>query len=158
MPRYEGLDPALRAEVLDRDRHRCRWCGATNRPLDLHHVRYRRGFADDVASNLISLCRAHHSFVHGIKNGAGMTITKNVAQLVLFELVEKPGVTGSSLWRRLKRQWVMQGRCEKHGEEKDICQDCRWEGRMLVPACVECGNDDPAQGYDLCSDCLEATS
>lgn len=22
-------------------------------------------------------------------------------------------------------------------------------------ACVECGNDDPCEGYDMCSDCLE---
>lgn len=22
-------------------------------------------------------------------------------------------------------------------------------------ACVECGNDDPCEGYDLCSECLE---
>lgn len=25
-------------------------------------------------------------------------------------------------------------------------------------ACVECGNDDPCEGYDLCSDCLEMCS
>lgn len=24
------------------------------------------------------------------------------------------------------------------------------------PACAECGNDDPALGYFLCSDCMEA--
>lgn len=24
-----------------------------------------------------------------------------------------------------------------------------------VSACIECGNDDPCQGHDMCSDCLE---
>lgn len=22
-------------------------------------------------------------------------------------------------------------------------------------ACIECGNDDPCEGYEVCSDCLE---
>jgi hypothetical protein len=27
----------------------------------------------------------------------------------------------------------------------------------MSAACTECGNDDPTEGYDLCSDCLEAS-
>jgi len=27
---------------------------------------------------------------------------------------------------------------------------------MSYAACVECGNDDPCEGFDVCSDCLEA--
>lgn len=27
--------------------------------------------------------------------------------------------------------------------------------RGPAPACVECGNDDPTEGYVLCLDCLE---
>lgn len=27
-----------------------------------------------------------------------------------------------------------------------------------VGACVECGNDDPCEGFELCSDCLEEVS
>lgn len=123
MARYEGLDPRLKAEVRERDRHRCRWCGATNRGLDAHHIAYRRGFAYDVVENLISLCRAHHSFVHGIPNGAKQTITKHVAQMILLDLVDRPGATGSSLWRRYKRDWELSGRCE-HGNTPDTCPDC----------------------------------
>lgn len=122
MSRYEGLDTRLKKAVLERDRNRCRWCGVTNRPLDAHHIRYRRGFADDVIENLIVLCRADHSFVHGTPNGAGLTIAKSVAQKILFELTLNPGVTGSALWRRYKRSWALMGCCE-HGE-KDGCPDC----------------------------------
>lgn len=122
MNRYTGLPEGLRREVFARDNHRCRWCGATNRGLDIHHIRYRRGFSDDVLENLVSLCRAHHSFVHGTPNGAGHVISKHVAQLILRELLAKPGTTGSSMWRHRKRQWALQGLCE-HGES-DGCSDC----------------------------------
>lgn len=124
MSRYEGLDPELRRQVRTRDRDRCRWCGATNQGVDLHHIEYRRGVLQDVLENLICLCRVHHGFVHGSRNGAGMTISKQVAQQVLFHLVETPGLTGSAYWRRLKRAWAREGRCE-HGDESDTCSDCR---------------------------------
>ena len=168
MARYEGLPDSLRQEVLARDNHRCRWCGATNRGGDLHHIEYRRGFSYDRADNLITLCRAHHSFVHGTPNKAGQTITKKVAQQVLKHLIEHPGTTGSSVWRSLKRQWSMAGCCEAHGEKIDTCPDCRpmrgVSANLVIydeaqqffgGACVECGNDDPTEGYRYCSDCLE---
>lgn len=125
MPRYEGLDVRLRQEVLDRDGHRCRWCGATNRGADLHHIEYRRGFSYDRADNLISLCRLHHGFVHGIPLANGDRIVKSVAQLILKELVATPGVTGAALWRSHKARWVREGRCTTHGLETDMCLECR---------------------------------
>lgn len=62
--------------------------------------------------------------MHGIPNKARQTITKPVAQQVLRELVDRPGLTGSALWRTLKRQWALHGRCEQHGEPMDECLDC----------------------------------
>lgn len=100
MSRYEGLDPKLRKLVLDRDGWRCRWCGATNQGGDLHHIRYRRGAVDDVAENLITLCRSCHGFVHGATKRNGRSVTKEVAQEILFHLVSHPAVTGSSLLRK----------------------------------------------------------
>lgn len=121
---YQGIPEPLRQEVLTRDCFRCRWCGATNQGGDLHHIQYRRGYSYDRLDNLVTLCRPHHSFVHGIPNGAGQTITKKVAQRVLQDVISKPGVTGSSVWRALKRQWAAEGSCEKHGEPKNTCLDC----------------------------------
>lgn len=121
---YKGLPTALKRSVFERDGWRCRWCGVTNRGLDAHHIRYRRGEVDDVLENLISLCRAHHDFVHGGRAGNGATITKRVAQLVLQELVARPGLTGMALWRQWKRRWVLEGRCLEHGEAREACPDC----------------------------------
>lgn len=152
--RYTGIDARLESEVKERDRYRCRWCGATNRGVDLHHIEYRRGYSYDRLDNLICLCRLHHGFVHGTPAANGARITKDVAQQVLRTLVERPGTTGMSVWRSLKRRWALEGRCEKHGQKKDECLDCHWESRGHA-ACVECGNDLPSLGYDKCTDCLE---
>lgn len=124
MAKYTGIPDALRAEVYARDAHRCRWCGATNRGGDLHHIEYRRGYSYDVLVNLITLCRLHHGFVHGTPAKNGERVTKAVAQLVLKKLVDTPGLTGASYHRRLKRQWTLEGKCERHGADRDTCLDC----------------------------------
>lgn len=102
---YTGIPEPLRREVLERDRHRCRWCGRTDEGLDLHHIEYRRGYAYDVAENLISLCRMHHGLVHGIKYASyRFTLTKAEAQEILHQLVATPGLTGSALHRQRERE------------------------------------------------------
>lgn len=126
---YSGLDEILRARVTSRDAGcqealerggRCRWCGRIG-PVDLHHVRYRRGVSFDVEDNLISLCRLHHGFVHGVRSGGGPIINKRVAQKVLLEVLQTPGQTGAALWRIKIRQWQRGGLC-RHGD--DVCMDC----------------------------------
>lgn len=124
MSRYTGLPDALRREVFERDRHRCRWCGATNQGLDIHHIEYRRGHSYDRLENLISLCRNHHSFVHGIPNAQRQTIIKSVAQMVLKKVNTTPGSLGNAEWRHLKRAWEKEGRCQTHGVISDECLIC----------------------------------
>jgi hypothetical protein len=119
---YDGLPEALRRQVTERDRNRCRWCGATNRGIDLHHIEYRRGLSYDVLENLVCLCRACHSFVHGNPRAGGARIVKSVAQQVLFWVIAHPGTTGAGRWRTLKREWALASLCE-HGEEVDACQN-----------------------------------
>ena len=95
------ISETLRAEALARDQDRCRWCGRTDIPTDLHHIRYRRGSSDDVLENLILLDRECHSFVHGIpRTGSKDTIAKAEAQEILFVLAATPGVTGIALRRQ----------------------------------------------------------
>lgn len=101
---YDGLPAALRRAVIERDGGRCRWCGATNRGADLHHIEYRRGVAYDVLENLVSLCRSCHSFVHGNPRASGARIDKATAQDVLFWVIDHPGTVGTSRWARLKRE------------------------------------------------------
>jgi hypothetical protein len=65
----QGIDPALRARVLTRDGG----CVAAALgidvvcwgPLDPHHVLPRGRGGADHEGNLITLCRAHHDWVHG---------------------------------------------------------------------------------------------
>lgn len=120
---YTGLSDAVRHAVDDRDGHRCRWCGATNRGRDIHHIEYRRGESYDVPENLICLCRSCHNFVHGTRRPSGLRIVKEVAQRVLLEVIATPGSTGASLWRQLKHRFEQEGLCE-HGSQPGMCRWC----------------------------------
>jgi len=91
------IDATLRADVLERDRHRCRWCGRVGVGVDPHHIRYRRGAVDDTLDNLISLCRRCHELVHGLDRHN--PIVKTDAQQLLRTLVATPGTTGMALAR-----------------------------------------------------------
>lgn len=53
-------------KVLEEFRNKsCEVCGA-NGPSDPHHIKSRGAGGDDIPSNLISLCRAHHTQIHKI--------------------------------------------------------------------------------------------
>jgi 5-methylcytosine-specific restriction endonuclease McrA len=54
---------ATRARVLERDGHRCRFCG-TRAGLHLHHIHLRSHGVDHQPHNLITLCSEHHDLVH----------------------------------------------------------------------------------------------
>lgn len=53
------LSPALIAEVLLRDKRRCRHCKITSN-LHPHHCRFKSHGGKDVASNLLTLCASCH--------------------------------------------------------------------------------------------------
>lgn len=54
----------LRHEVLRRDGWRCQNCGALSN-LEVHHRKFRSQRGLDSEQNLITLCAACHSIVHG---------------------------------------------------------------------------------------------
>ena len=54
----------LRKEILARDNWRCQVCGRLNN-LDVHHMRRRSAFGEDLETNLITLCRECHQMLHG---------------------------------------------------------------------------------------------
>lgn len=96
---YQGLDPALKKAVFERDVYRCRWCGQQRSWLgfDAHHIEYRRGVSYDRLDNLITLCRFCHNFVHD-----SYKIAKVTAQEILLDLVVTPAQTGAAILRRIK--------------------------------------------------------
>lgn len=62
-----NIPPLVRANVRDRDRHRCRFCGRTD-ALHEHHIHYRSEGVDHRPDNLIVLCLEHHDLVHSNKD------------------------------------------------------------------------------------------
>ena len=61
----QTIPPALRRAVLARDRHRCTVPGCTHATfVDVHHVQPRSEGGRHEASNLLTLCSAHHRAAH----------------------------------------------------------------------------------------------
>ena len=61
----QDIPPALRRAVLLRDEQRCRVPGCKNAVfLDLHHIQLRSEGGRHEASNLITVCSAHHRALH----------------------------------------------------------------------------------------------
>jgi hypothetical protein len=62
---HQSVPPALRRAVLTRDRRRCRVPGCTHATfVDVHHVQPRAEGGRNEASNLLTMCSAHHRAVH----------------------------------------------------------------------------------------------
>ncbi len=56
-----------RLAILERDGHRCRWCGASDRPLHVHHLQYVPGqdpwdADDDMLRTLCDKCHETERF------------------------------------------------------------------------------------------------
>lgn len=61
----QQIPPALRREILRRDRRRCQVPGCLHYTfLDLHHIQPREEGGQHEADNLVTLCGAHHRAAH----------------------------------------------------------------------------------------------
>jgi len=61
----QEVPPATRRSVLRRDHHRCQVPGCTHATfVDIHHIETRADGGNHEASNLLTLCGAHHRAVH----------------------------------------------------------------------------------------------
>ena len=58
------ISPALRRALKARDGTRCAFPGCTCQGRDAHHVKHWAEHGPTVLTNLLSLCRAHHTLVH----------------------------------------------------------------------------------------------
>ena len=64
----QDVTPSVRRAVLRRDHHRCQVPGCTHaRWVDVHHLKARADGGEHDASNLITLCGAHHLALHAGK-------------------------------------------------------------------------------------------
>jgi 5-methylcytosine-specific restriction endonuclease McrA len=55
---------AIRRAARERDKCRCRFPGCDSRRVDLHHIQYWSHGGRTKLTNLISLCKYHHTLVH----------------------------------------------------------------------------------------------
>ena len=85
-----ALSGTVREQVIERDHHLCRFCGAWGEVLHVHHILYRSQGGSDTVGNLICLDWKHHDTVH--RNG-------RLWRPVLETLVQTPGVTALQLRR-----------------------------------------------------------
>ena len=79
LPAHDRRIPdTVRAEVLDRDRYRCRVCrwgydqrhpGDPRQFLELHHIKAHLERGPNLPENLITLCNMHHDRVHAGDRG-----------------------------------------------------------------------------------------
>ena len=61
----QAVAPAVRRQVLVRDRYRCRVPGCrTAAFLHVHHIRWQSHGGDHTADNLVTVCNAHHTAIH----------------------------------------------------------------------------------------------
>ena len=93
----------VRPAVLDRDHHRCRFCGCTNN-LQVHHIRYQNDQGEPDYSDLkylVTLCRKCHKIVSDAVNEAKQ------ATIVVPAFMIKPGVAAiyddiNKTWNKIK--------------------------------------------------------
>ena len=71
-----------RRRRLKKDRNTCQGCGATNKPLDVHHLTYVR-FGNERISDLQSLCRRCHDEIHGKETRIAFRFCQTCGNLLL---------------------------------------------------------------------------
>lgn len=59
-----GIRPALREAVFERDGYLCQWCLVPGGHLDPHHILPRGRGGRDELTNLVSLHRQCHRYIH----------------------------------------------------------------------------------------------
>jgi hypothetical protein len=84
------MKTTVRAEVLERDRYRCRGCSSNSG--EIHHIQFRSQGGPDEAWNLITLCPSCHRRAHGT-NG------RQIDPDVLYGMIEFDVFT----WERAER-------------------------------------------------------
>lgn len=74
--------PAWHAKRLQRlkiDKYQCRRCGGTS-DLHVHHASYAN-FRDEKMTDLVTLCKPCHAFVHRVCKASGRPLSVVTAQL-----------------------------------------------------------------------------
>ena len=89
-PLLDKAWPKLRLKVLDRDEHRCRWCGhKAMKYMSVHHLKSGK---DHRLSNLATCCVACHSILHmgrGISLGYLEIWQSSISQLAIVRKFRK---------------------------------------------------------------------
>lgn len=95
----KAIPPALRAEVLERDGHCCRVCGAWAENPALHHIEYRSEGGLHVIENLVTVHWMYDPRCHEV-----MHDNKRRWQPILQAIAMQPGVTAFQYARWVREQ------------------------------------------------------
>lgn len=99
MPKATEVPVAVRAHVLERDRHCCRVCGRHADPAALHHIAYRSQERNGhSASNLVTVGYAYGHLCHQMIHS-----DKGLWQPALLAVVDVPGITALQWLRQQGR-------------------------------------------------------
>ena len=82
-----------RIKRLKKDNFTCQQCGATNKPLDVHHLTYKR-FKHERMSDLKSLCRDCHEKAHGKRPYWDYKICRTCGKM-LITLIKRVKIFGA---------------------------------------------------------------
>jgi len=105
------LNPKLRLEVLERDKHICQQCFTTDKRLDVHHIIPTRLLGMDIMNNLISVCRYCHRLIEIIQ--IRTPIIKNQCKIYKGN---------GSYFISLKKSFIEDSGCNfKEGDTLEIC-------------------------------------
>ncbi len=92
-----ALPVSLRREVLDRDGHCCRMCGAYVENPAVHHIEYRSEGGRNELDNLITLHWLYAPRCHEVAHA-----NKGLWQPLLLVAALNPAVTGFALRRQAR--------------------------------------------------------
>lgn len=100
----KAIPARLRAEVLDRDNHCCRVCGAYVENPALHHIEYRSQGGLHVIENLVTVHWMYEPRCHEMAHD-----NKGRWQPILKAIAMRPGITALQYARWLRAAQDTQG-------------------------------------------------
>lgn len=79
-----------RLEIFSKDDFKCHWCGDTESPLHVHHLRYLKGKRpwDHDGNDLVTLCEGCHRYAEDIVKMVRSRSDSHICMDLVFAVLE----------------------------------------------------------------------